>query len=181
MPVHGNTDVGILRAVVRKHGLSDEEFAKGLPRALEVMRAEVERNAAGMQPAPCPSIADLLAQLTRAGKLLGVVSGNLEAIGWTKLRAAGLRDYFAFGSFSDRAELRRDIFRNGVAEARRRTRDGARVCMFGDTPNDVAAAREIGVPVVAIATGIYSPESLAACGPDLCVTCCTELLPEIAQ
>jgi phosphoglycolate phosphatase-like HAD superfamily hydrolase len=180
VPVHGSTDIGILRAVAERHAISADDFAAGLPRALDFMRAEVESKAAEMRLEVCPSIAELLVRLRQAGKLLGVASGNLEAIGWTKLRAAGLRDFFAFGSFSDVAEHRVDIFRRGIAEARRRLSEDAVVCIVGDTPADVTAARDADVHVVATATGRFNFEVLSACAPDRCVTCCTELLEEFA-
>jgi len=180
VPVHGNTDIGILRAVAERHGISSEDFSQALPRALAVMREEAASHAAEMRPEVCPSIPDLLVRLKDAGKLLGIVSGNLEEIGWAKMRAAGLRAFFAFGSFSDSAELRADIFRRGIAEARRRLFQDATVCIVGDTPNDVSAARENDVHVISTATGIYNVEALRACSPDLCVSCCTELLAEFA-
>jgi phosphoglycolate phosphatase-like HAD superfamily hydrolase len=180
VPVHGNTDLGILRAVTERHAISADAFAAGLPKALDFMRADVESKAAGMQPEVCPSIAELLGRLRHAGKLLGIVSGNLEDIGWSKLRAAGLREFFAFGSFSDAAEHRVDIFRHGIAEAKRRLFEDAAICIVGDTPADVAAARDAEVRVIATATGRFDVEALRACAPDLCVTCCTELLGEFA-
>jgi phosphoglycolate phosphatase-like HAD superfamily hydrolase len=176
VPVHGNTDIGILRAVVKRAGLSDAQFEAGLPQAREHMCAEVRRNAASLQPELCPSIMDLLSALRGANKLMGIVTGNLEAIGWLKLHAAGIADYFDFGSFSDKAEFRADIFRNGVAEVHRRLGTDARVCFLGDTPSDVQAARQLGLPVIAVATGIYDQEALTPYSPDACVTCCTELL-----
>ena len=180
VPVHGNTDIGILRAVTERNGISEEAFVDDLPRALAVMREEAARRAAEMRPDVCPSIHELLARLKHAGKLLGVASGNLEEIGWAKLRAAGLREFFAFGSFSDEAEFRAEIFRRGIAEARRRLFEDAVVCIVGDTPNDVSAARDNDVRVIATATGKYTVDTLRACGPDVCVNCCTELLAEFA-
>ena len=178
VPVHGNTDIGILRYVADRHAISPEAFAAALPKATACMRAEVARNAAEMQPEVCPSVPDLLVRLRHAGKLLGVVSGNLEDIGWTKLRAAGLREFFQFGSFSDTAELRSDIFRRGAEEARKRLFQDAAVCIVGDTPIDVAAAKQANVHVIATATGRFDVAALRACGPDLCVSCCTDLLKE---
>jgi phosphoglycolate phosphatase-like HAD superfamily hydrolase len=176
VPVHGNTDIGILRAVLQRGGISEEVIAERLPLALQHMCEEVQQNAAEIRVELCPSIADLLRRLHAAGKLLGIVSGNLEPIGWAKLSAAGLREYFSFGSFSDRYEKRADIFRHGIAEARRRLGPAARVYVVGDTPRDIEAAREVGIPVIAVATGIFTPDDLTAHQPDLCVSCCTDLL-----
>jgi phosphoglycolate phosphatase-like HAD superfamily hydrolase len=46
----------------------------------------------------------------------------------------------------------------------------------GDTPADIAAARKVNTPVIAVATGIHSVEELQKHGPDACVSCCTDLL-----
>ncbi|HXP47316.1 MAG TPA: HAD family hydrolase [Terriglobales bacterium] len=176
VPLHGNTDLGIIRAVLRREGVSDAEIDDKLPLMTAAMCEEVERNAIGMQPELCPSVAELVQRLDAAGKLLALASGNLEKIAWKKLEASGLRRYFAFGSFSDRREQRADIIRWGVAEAHRRLSAAAVVYVVGDTPSDIQAAHAAGVPVIAVATGIFSLEELKSHGPDLCVSCCTELL-----
>jgi phosphoglycolate phosphatase-like HAD superfamily hydrolase len=176
VPVHGNTDLGILRAVLRRQGFPDVEFERKLPSLMAHMCQEVQRNAGDIRVELCPSVADLLRSLHAAGKLLGIVSGNLKPIGWAKIEAAGLRSYFAFGEFSDRNEQREHIFRHGVQEVHRRLGDSASIIIIGDTPSDVLAARRIGVPIVAVATGIFSAVELAELGPDLCVASCAELL-----
>lgn len=176
VPVHGNTDIGILRAVLQRGGISEDVIAERLPLALQHMCEEVRQNAAEIRVELCPSITDLLRRLQAAGKLLGIVSGNLEPIGWAKLSAAGLREYFSFGSFSDRHEKRADIFRHGIAEARRRLGPAAPVYVVGDTPRDIEAAREVGIPVIAVATGVFTRDDLLTLQPDVCVSCCTDLL-----
>lgn len=179
VPVHGNTDIGILRAVLRREGVSDADFERRVPMAIDHMCAEVRQNKAGIHIELCPSIRELLEHLRAAGRVLGIVSGNLAPIGWTKLEVAGLREVFAFGCFSEEHELREDIFRAGIREAERILGRGAEVCVVGDTPSDIAAGRAIGVPVIAVATGIYSQEQLRALQPDVCVGCCTELLTQL--
>jgi phosphoglycolate phosphatase len=176
VPVQGNTDIGILRAVLRRAGLTDAEFESRLPLAIDHMCRDMDANATAIRPELCPSILELLQALTAVGKMLGVVSGNLERIGWLKLQAAGIRDYFSFGCFSDRAELRSHIFRNGVAEARSRLGDAASVCIVGDTPSDIFAAKENCLPVIAVATGAFTVDDLSKLSPDACLSCCTELV-----
>ena len=185
VPVHGNTDIGILRAATEAAGVSKEEFEMGLPQALATMQAEVERNAASLRPELCPSVATLIEELHSAGKLLGVTSGNVESIGWAKLRTASIAHYFSFGSFSAWVgpaggpqfnESRIAIFGHGLDEARRRLGPQAQVCFLGDTPADIAAAQSLKVPIIALATGIYRLEVLREHGPDLCLPCCGPLL-----
>ncbi len=176
VPVHGNTDIGILRATLSHYGKLPDDFEDRLPAALEMMCSEVARNAEQMQVELCPAIRDLLSALRDRGKLIGIVTGNLERIGWCKLERAGVRDYFHFGSFSDAREKREDIFRHGIQLARELRGPNTRVCLIGDTPSDIRAAAETGVPVVAVATGIFSGDALAREVPTLCVKDCSELL-----
>lgn len=173
---HGKTDVGILRAALERCGISGSRFEQNLPFALAVICREVAEHAQSIRADVCPAVPDLLASLRRGGKLLGVASGNLETVGWHKLKAARLREFFSFGSFGDRFEARAAIFDHALAEARRRLGTQASVCFLGDTPADIDAARQVGAAVAAISTGIFSRQELAACNPDLCCSSCAELL-----
>jgi phosphoglycolate phosphatase len=177
--LHGNTDIGILRAVLAREGLNNGELEAKLSETLEHMCDEVEKNRAQLTATVCPGIPELIEALRIQGKLLGVASGNLERIGWLKIEAGSLREYFSFGAFADHHEKREDIFRNGVAEVKRRLGPSATVCVVGDTPSDINAARAAGIPVIAVATGIYTLEQLGEHAPDICVASCTELLPHI--
>ena len=176
IPLHGNTDIGILRAVLRREGLTDAHFDAQRNAVIDHMCAQVELNRAQIRAEVCPSIHDLIALLVAQGKLLGVASGNLERIGWLKLEAAGLRSNFTFGVFSDHCETREDIFRTGVSEVQKRLGPTATTCIVGDTPSDISAAKAVGMPVIAVATGIYSKEELLQHAPDICVDSCVELL-----
>lgn len=172
---HGMTDISILRAALEGVGIRDGAFENGLPQALEIICREVESNRKDIVPQVCPGIPRLLAELQGQGRLLGVASGNLATVGWQKIEAAGLRDYFSFGFFSDHCERRAEIFRNAISHVRSLLSSKARVCFVGDTPADIDAAREAGAMVVAVASGTFSVAELAACGPDLCLAHCDEL------
>jgi len=176
VPLHGNTDIGILRAAARLCNLEGERFEAPLREALTLMGDEVERNAADLRPELCPSIRELLSVLSGDAKLLGVCTGNLQRIGWAKLKAAGVRDMFRVGAFSDHHEFRVDIFRDAMEQTHAQLGTAARICFVGDTPNDIQAAQQLNLPVLAVATGIYSLEALEQHRPTHCVTCCTELL-----
>lgn len=174
--VHGNTDPGIVRAVLQRAGLNNDAIDAHMPQIVAHMCSEVERNREQLSPELCPAIPDLLAHLQGQGKLLGTASGNLETMGWLKLEKAGLKPMFAFGSFSFPRESRAEIFQHGVDLTRQRLGGSAAVTVVGDTPSDIEAARAIGVPVIALATGIFSFADLKACDPDACFECATDLL-----
>jgi len=83
---------------------------------------------------------------------------------------------FSFGAFSYPLELRTEIFQHGLDLARQRLGDRARVYVIGDTPADIHAANASGLPVIAVATGIYSFQDLRVLEPDACFHSCTDML-----
>lgn len=173
---HGKTDLGILRAALELVGVSNPEFQQKLPQALDVVRGFVDRYSSALVPKVCSAIPALLSRLRSDGKLLGVASGNLESVGWHKVQAAGLREFFTFGYFSDHCERREEIFENAAAEARHRLHANAAVCFIGDTPSDIRAARHAKARIIAVATGVYKVDDLVALGPDACISSCADLL-----
>jgi phosphoglycolate phosphatase len=173
---HGKTDLGILRAAMERVGISGYRFDANLPAALEIVCREVSANADRINPILCFAIPEVLKELKSAGKLLGLASGNLASVGWLKVEAAGLREFFSFGCFCDQSESRAEIFHAGVSEVQRRLGMSAQVCFIGDTPEDVKAARLANSQIVAVCTGIFKADELAAYEPDACVASCAELL-----
>jgi phosphoglycolate phosphatase-like HAD superfamily hydrolase len=173
----GNTDIGILREVLEREGLSAAELDYKLREVIDHMSAEVERNREVVRAEVCPSIGDIVRALHAAGKTLGIVSGNFSRIGWVKVEAAGLREYFSLGFFADQFPTRTEIFRAAIEDIRIRKGPDVRVCVVGDTPSDIQSAKANYVPVIAVATGGFGYEELRAYSPDICLRCCDEALP----
>jgi phosphoglycolate phosphatase len=63
-----------------------------------------------------------------------------------------------------------------VEQAQVAAGEKAEVLIVGDTPSDITAAREIGVPVLALATGVYDFQALAQMQPDACFASAADLL-----
>lgn len=102
------------------------------------------------------------------GVVLGLLTGNLERGAALKLRAAGLEPTrFRVGAYGSDAAHRPDLPPIAARRARPffgREPAGAEVVIIGDTPADVACGTGIGARAVAVATGAYTVEQLAACG-----------------
>lgn len=177
---HGMTDVGILRAALERVEIGSQEFESRLPAALACVREHVAEHAGALDPLVCNAIPEVLEMLHRSGKLVGVASGNLEAVGWHKIEATGLRRYFRFGVFCDDHEQRVQVFARGIAEVRTRLGDGATACFVGDTPQDIVAAQQAGGRIISVCTGIYKREELEPLGPDFCISSCADLLSPVA-
>jgi phosphoglycolate phosphatase-like HAD superfamily hydrolase len=104
-----------------------------------------------------------------------------------KVEEVGLREWFRFGGFSDRFMVRSEMVADAAAQAREllsshplpmTEKTEARVCVVGDTPRDIEAARANGLPVIAVATGNYSFDELAALEPEVCASSLADLLAE---
>ncbi len=101
------------------------------------------------------------------GAAVGLGTGNIEPGARVKLGRVGLSEAFAFGGFGDDHELRPELIRVGAERGARRlgvSLAEARVVVVGDTPKDIAAAQAIGAQSVAVATGSWRVEQLAAAG-----------------
>ncbi len=170
VPVHGSTDTGILRDAFRHAAIPDHVWQPRVEEILERMRETVLDQRARMSVTVMPGVLSLLAYLKARGKVLGVATGNLEQIGWLKIERAGLRDWFRFGGFSDRHALRSEMIANALEAGLPFTGADATVCVVGDTPSDIAAARANGLPTIAVATGVYSYKALLEHQPEVCAT-----------
>src|SRR5437868_12734177 len=140
------------------------------------MCLQVEQGKADLCVNVLPQVRQVLTYLRNRGALLSVATGNLERIGKQKLAAAGLLDLFQLGSWSDAFEYRADVFRYAIEQVRRATHNNATILAIGDTPADIHAARANSLPVIAVATGIYTHEQLAAEVPSLCIRSFADLI-----
>lgn len=174
---HGNTDVGILRDAFLRAGIDDARWRPHLDEIKQTMCNFVSRDAENVCAQVMPRVRELLEHLRGRGALLGVATGNLQGIGEIKLRRAGLLEFFDFAAWSDDFEYRADVFRAAVGKARELAGPSARLCAVGDTPADIAAARDNSLPVIAVATGVYPIEQLQATGANLCIRSFADLVP----
>ena len=174
--VHGSTDTAILREACRQAGIPSHVLEPQVAAIIETMCRTVAEQREQMRIVLMPGVKDVLAHLARRGALLGVATGNIEAIGWIKIEKAGLREWFRLGGFSDHFPIRAELVGNAARKAREMAGADARVCVVGDTPRDIAAARANQLPVIAVATGNFSFEALLEERPEVCATSLADLL-----
>ena len=172
---HGNTDVGIMRDVLHLADVPDAAWRGRVPEAIGALCRYVKDRRSEICAAALPSATTVLDYLQSRDALLGVATGNLEEIGKLKLEHCGLLHYFVFGGYSDKFEYRGDVFRAALEQARSIAGADASVCVVGDTPADIQAAHANGLDVIAVATGVYPFEILAAEAPEWCLHSLTEL------
>ena len=129
-------------------------------------------------------VEELLPRLCRAGFLLGITTGAVEAAAHIKLGRANLNRFFPFGGYgsdsADRGELTRKAIdrASGILGSRL---DSQRVLVLGDTPKDIAAAHAAGAIGVGVASGNYSEDELRNSGADYVLAALTQELPGVAE
>ena len=172
----GRTDRAIYLEALATTGRDDRDLP-ALCQAIATLAATQREDLLAGGGRSLPGALDAICALqTQTGVVQSILSGNLRALGLLKLDAFGLLDQLDIGvaAFGDDHVVRADLVE--VARGLYRVRDplGAEpeVVLVGDTPLDVAAARESGAGIVAVATGRYSAAELTAAGapvvlPDL--------------
>ena len=174
--LQGSTDTGILREACQQAGIPPEVLEAHTEAILAAMGKTVAEQRAALDLVRMPGVEQALRHLAHRGALLGVATGNLEMIGWIKVETAGLREWFHFGGFSDHFPIRSELIAHAAGKAREMAGAQARVCVVGDTPRDIEAARTNSLPVIAVATGRYTFEELLALRPEVCATTLADLL-----
>jgi phosphoglycolate phosphatase-like HAD superfamily hydrolase len=174
--LHGSTDTMILREACHQAGVPAEVLEPRIEAILEAMRLAVTERRDEMDLVRMPGVEQTLDHLARRGALLGLATGNLEMIGWIKVERAGLREWFRFGGFSDHFPIRSELIGQAAQKAREMAGKGASICVVGDTPRDIEAARANFLSVIAVATGRYSFDELAQHQPEVCASSLADLM-----
>jgi phosphoglycolate phosphatase-like HAD superfamily hydrolase len=110
-----------------------------------------------------------LEHLSRAGYLLGLTTGNVEAAAPVKLDRGGLNQYFCFGGYGSDSPHRGELTRRAIERAGSlfgMPVDAMSVLVVGDTPRDVEAAHDAGAVAVAVASGRFDRTQLRDAGAD---------------
>jgi phosphoglycolate phosphatase len=165
----GNTDRKVLDQVMAARGIRmAESEIQGIFKEIAgelggLLEREAAREIAGAGA--------LLERLAGAGVALGLVTGNIRECAYLKLGSVGFDRYFRFGGFGDQHADRAEIARSALAEAAAAGigMTAGSICLVGDTPFDVAAGRELGIPVLGVATGRFGVEALLESGASISV------------
>jgi phosphoglycolate phosphatase len=180
VPFAGRTDLEIAHDMLETSGLSDGEalldhFEEELVAAMAARLDELTERGRAL-----PGTAEALERLdAEPGVIQSLLTGNVERNAMLKLQPFGLARWIEFGcgGYGSDHRVRGEL----VAIARARAEQAhdiaiapPDVVLVGDTPLDVAAAREGGARAIAVATGPYDEDALAESGADV-------VLPDLAD
>lgn len=172
----GKTDLAILREALEPEGVTPAMIRDRLPdweRGFVELTERLGRD--GPLFVRCPGVGDLLDAVDADARFaLSVLTGNLETMAHAKLASVTLDPYFRLrGAYGSDRENRNDlppIASERITAQLGRTFEPIQFVIIGDTPRDIEAARSFGMRCLAVATGHYSVEDLAAYAPDAVVS-----------
>lgn len=155
---HGRTDAGLIAEHVRAHELDTDL----IPVVSGHLRDLTEERRPGDHRSPAPGAIALVTRFAELGWRNGLLTGNSAYRARVKLQGAGF-DVDAFdwehSYFGDT-----EVERTGVTARAADALAGTRAVIVGDTPRDGEAADAVGIPFLAVATGVYDVEALRATG-----------------
>lgn len=168
----GKTDMQIVRDLMRMEGHADDVIDERMTQLLADYAAGLheELGSGATLVRRFEGVIELIDALeAREDRRVGLLTGNIEVGAHAKLRAVGIDpDRFVVSAFGSDHEVRGEL----PAIAQRRAREqlgldvnGDRIIIIGDTPADIDCCRAIGAQAIAVATGRYSVEDLAAHQP----------------
>ena len=167
----GMLDAQITRAILRNHAINVEAAEPQIETVMTRM-GELYQEAmidVTLHHRLLPGVPEAVSAVSQQGWTQGTLTGNARSVAETKLGAASLGHLTAIGAFGDSAHERGHLVETAIEECYRVTQvryEAHETVLVGDTPNDIEAARYSRSRVVAVATGRYDVETLAAREPD---------------
>ena len=168
---HGMTDQQIIIEVLKKNGINEQEIKFKIEECMKVMVDSFNGFIGNENIVSLEGVQELLEELNKNGFLMGLVTGNLEAIARGKIKKAGINHYFKVGGFGNDDINRTNLVKLAIKRAKENFlfKSNNDVFLIGDAPQDMKAGKEAGIKTIGVTTGIYSKEQLKDAGADFIV------------
>ncbi|KAF4662450.1 hypothetical protein FOL47_006240 [Perkinsus chesapeaki] len=169
---HGMTDMLIAHDLAIYYGVPEKEVnAEKVTKVMEVMgdfgREHADKFGEGLELLPgVRSLLQTLSETYHDRVVVGLVTGNVESIGWAKMRALGIEQYFTtepirIGAFGGNdSPYRTELVRLARSKAEKVFPNIKRHFHVGDAPSDISAAIDGGAFAIGVTTGTFSFETL---------------------
>jgi phosphoglycolate phosphatase-like HAD superfamily hydrolase len=179
----GKTDKQIIKEGLAANGLpiDDDDIPPIIAKYLINLKKEINNDRKHLKP----GVRELLNRLGQMDDFhLGLLTGNIESGARLKLEVFDLNRYFVLGAFGSDHEDRNQLLPIAIDKFSKRIGQDIRFencIVVGDTPKDVDCSRPYGAISVAVTTGIYSSEQLAAAGANYVLPDLTRAMDEVAE
>ncbi|MHA1820723.1 MAG: HAD family hydrolase [Promethearchaeota archaeon] len=156
----GKTDLWIIHDHLIEHGISHEEYESKKEELIRFMTEYYEEHIEEEEICTVyPGINETLNEI-KDKVYLGLSTGNIEGIAYTKIKKAGVKYNFQFGGFGSDNWQRSQFILTAIKRCCKmyglKFRKAKKNTFYiGDTPHDLIAAREAGVKSIIVLTGYY--------------------------
>ena len=164
---HGKTDPQIMHEVLLAEGLNENDICPFKNDFLNCLSNYFVSNVKNDKIKVMDGAVPLLKELENQKVLLGLLTGNIETIAYTKLNHVGLGHYFKLGGFGSDSYYRPNLVLKAIQRAENDfgfIRNKNNIFVVGDTPLDVAAGLKNNILTVGVASGDYSMDELLNSG-----------------
>jgi phosphoglycolate phosphatase-like HAD superfamily hydrolase len=164
---HGKTDPQIMHEVLLAEGLTENDICPFKNDFLNSMSKYFVANVKYDKIKVMDGAVALLKALENRKVLLGLITGNIETIAYSKLNHVDLGHYFKLGGFGSDSYYRPNLVLKAIKRAENDfgfVRNKNNVFVVGDTPLDVAAGLKAGILTIGVASGEYSKDDLKNSG-----------------
>jgi len=129
---------------------------------------------------PFPGLPEALVRLADSGFILAVCTNKLENLAVPLMDKLGLAGHFAAITGGDTFAMRKPAAGHLIGTIERAGGDPGYAIMVGDSDNDILAARNAGIPSIAVPFG-YSGEPIESLGADRIIHHFDELTAELVR
>lgn len=166
--LQGMTDLKIIYTTLIEENFDKKTIKSGLDECMKLMYLNFKDSLKNNDLTVLGGVIELLKEFKRLEIHMGLVTGNMESIAWLKMEKVGLKDYFEFGAFGDRAMERSSIVGRALELTNRRYGrfNKENIFLIGDTPRDILGGQKFGIHTVGVATGDFSYEKLKNSGAE---------------
>jgi uncharacterized protein (DUF952 family)/phosphoglycolate phosphatase-like HAD superfamily hydrolase len=168
--MHGNTDPLILQEMAGRGDISTTRVNRNLKKLESAVIRHFYNVSRREKFQALKGVRELLIQLEEMGIPCALVTGNFASIGWWKLHAAKLDQYFVCGAFGSDHAQRSQLAKMAVEIAEQKLgfkRDTGKIVMIGDAIADMEAAKGIGAKAIGVTTGAFTRQQLKDANADI--------------
>lgn len=156
----------VLAIPLRKYGISEKDIQENMNKMLELQANQlieeiknIDKNSGIL----LPGVIGILEKLKELQIPMNIVTGNIKLVGEGIIDEINLSKYFdsRINSYGDNINQRSEIISNAIKKAiKSKIIDKkSKVYVFGDTPEDVIAAKKNNCISIAVIKNSNSPES----------------------
>lgn len=167
----GISSKAMLRAILRKNGISDEEINSKIDGCVEELgytyynvtgRDGIKTMDGSMQ---------FLQELEKRGALIGIATGDVEEVIKNKIGRAGLASFFKFGSYGNSEEDLSRIIRNSISRAVSEFgfSENGKVYVITGSLDMIKGAKSAGAIPIGVATDNHDAKEMLSAGADISV------------